>query len=312
MFTKPTALAITVDVQKWSDIQKSYPLIDRVVEQNGAISMRLERVLSLSEDLFLEDHKIDGVAYLPGVMGMEMMAEAFHVFTGGNEVKRFSQVEFSAPIKIFPGRDLPCAIVLKKCADGQVAAEIRSTFTNALGQAIGEERVHFTALLEGGEKNSLHKAVLLPKDTVVISEAEIYKRYFHGDTFKVMQGVSAIDGESTVGQFQKASEKYFKNRPMKRFYVDPMHIEFIFQSCGIFEMVNHSNFSLPWKLSALELFKDETNGIIYSVNKATKAGEEQTGYNSLVMDDEGHVKMKADEFVMVRKGGVREEDKFRI
>jgi NAD(P)-dependent dehydrogenase (short-subunit alcohol dehydrogenase family) len=311
VFTKPPTTSLPVSIQAWSDIQKHYPLIDRVVEQNTE-SMRLQRTLNLSEDLFLEDHKIDGVAYLPGVMGMEMMAEAFHLFTDGQEVRRFSQVEFRSPIKIYPGRSLPCNIVLKKCADGQVAAEIRSTFANALGQAIGEERVHFAANLEGGEKKSLHKAVILPKDTVVISEAEIYKRYFHGETFKVMQQVSAIDHESTVSQFQKASEHYFKTRPQGRFYVDPMHIEFVFQSCGIFEMVNHSNFSLPWKLSALELFADETRGIIYSVNQAKRNGEEQTGYNSLVVDDEGHVKIQVEDFVMVRKGSIREEDRFKV
>jgi hypothetical protein len=233
------------------------------------------------------------------------------LFTGGREVKRFSQVEFSSPIKVFPGRDLPCTILLKELPSKQIVAEIRSVFTNALGQAIGDERIHFTAILEGGEKNALREEMPLPKDSVIISDVEIYKRYFHGTTFRIMQGVSSIDKERTISRFHKASEHYFKSRPMERFWVDPLHIEFIFQSCGIFEMVMHSNFSLPWKLASLELFKDQTNGTIYSVNKAER-GDAQVRYNSIVLDDEGHVKMKADDFVMVRKAGVREEDKFSI
>ncbi|MGB9368069.1 MAG: SDR family NAD(P)-dependent oxidoreductase [Xanthobacteraceae bacterium] len=57
--------------------------IDNIVLHYPRLELVVETELSLGRDPYLGDHRIDGVAILPAVMGLEAMAQAAHALAGG-------------------------------------------------------------------------------------------------------------------------------------------------------------------------------------------------------------------------------------
>ena len=59
---------------------------------------------------FLNDHRIDATAVLPGVMGMEAFAELASLAAPGLRIAGIEQMEFLAPVKFY--RDQPRTLTL--------------------------------------------------------------------------------------------------------------------------------------------------------------------------------------------------------
>ena len=70
----------------------------------------IRRRLSLDANPFLDDHRIDGTAVLPGVMGVEAFAEAAAALVPGYRAAAIEDVDFLAPFKFY--RDEPRVITV--------------------------------------------------------------------------------------------------------------------------------------------------------------------------------------------------------
>ena len=147
---------------------------------------------------FLDDHRIEGIPVLPGVMGIEAFAEAAAALLPGWQVTALEDIELSAPFKFY--RDEPRTLELQVLArdpgNGALVADCRLVGRRSLPD--GEQRtVHFTGRavlareLPAAEEEPAPAAS--PEGDGVGSEA-IYRIYFHGPAYQVLDRAWRQDG----------------------------------------------------------------------------------------------------------------------
>ncbi len=71
----------------------------------------VETTLDPIQQPFLDDHRIDGIPVLPGVMGMEAFAEAARLLAPDHHVLAVEDVMFAAPLKFY--RDEPRTLTVQ-------------------------------------------------------------------------------------------------------------------------------------------------------------------------------------------------------
>ncbi|WP_338865758.1 beta-ketoacyl synthase N-terminal-like domain-containing protein [Myxococcus stipitatus] len=81
----------------------SFPLVGAVLERTED-TLSAVRELNLETDRYLSEHKVNGVAVLPGTFGMELMAEAALLLRPGFDVRGLEGVRYHQAAKVWEGR----------------------------------------------------------------------------------------------------------------------------------------------------------------------------------------------------------------
>ncbi len=122
------------------------PILGRVVGMGIHGGLVVETTLDPAAQPFLDHHRIDGTAVLPGVMGIEGFAELASLPLPGWRVAAVQDVRFLAPVKFY--RDEPRTLTLSAwfAPDGdELVAECRLTSLRQLvNQPEPQATTHFT------------------------------------------------------------------------------------------------------------------------------------------------------------------------
>jgi enediyne polyketide synthase len=132
--TRPPAASVivsgrlpTLDRAAWTPAGR-YRFAERVPTHTPGVELIAEAELSASTDVFLTDHRIDGLRVLPAVYALEAMAQAAHVLTGRRPAE-IADARFDRPV-IVPEEGTRtirlCALVRD---DGDVDVVLRSDET---------------------------------------------------------------------------------------------------------------------------------------------------------------------------------------
>ena len=126
-----------------------------------------------------------------------------------------------------------------------------------------------------------------------LPEDEIYKLYFHGPAFQVLEGVQR-DKDGLLG---KLSTKLppITSQPV---WLDtnPILIELCLQTAGIYEIGKTGALSLPQSIHKVRFYRRETNGVpIYAQVEAVQT-EEGLQFNSRVIDEKGRIYLELLEY----------------
>jgi acyl transferase domain-containing protein/acyl carrier protein len=249
--------------------------------------LRIETVLDPREQPFLDHHRIEGTAVLPGVMGIECFAEAAALLLPGWHVEEVEQIDFHAPFKFY--RDEPRALsvsaVLRPQAD-RIVADCRLTGARTLpGQAEPQVTLHFTArVCLGHAERRPEEHVAPPEDPGrSLDGAAIYRVYFHGPAFRVMERAWRSNGEA-VGQF--AASLPADHTPDDRaMLVGPRLIELCFQTASLMQMGTDGTLGLPLHVERVRVLREPTEqGRFYALVRPSAAG-----FEARVVDGEGRV-----------------------
>src|SRR5664279_2790347 len=89
------------------------PMVGEVRSMGVFGPLTVETALDPTVQGFLDDHRIDGVPVLPGVMGVEAFAEVATLMTPGWRAASIEDVTFIAPFKFY--RDEPRQITIEAC-----------------------------------------------------------------------------------------------------------------------------------------------------------------------------------------------------
>ena len=222
-------------------------------------SLAASKEFSMESDPYLADHSINGTPYVPGVMGLETFAEAATVLTGANP-KALTDVRFAVPIKLLRGR--PADVRVKGLVLGSGAgAEIRleSDFVSPKGLRLGQTRTHFkgTAAADAPSKWTLAMRPPLPKTRKYKADAAtIYKTYFHGPSFQVLDGILSVDKNSVLAVFKRPSAPLWKNGQQKLVF-HPLVFEALFQACGWRDIQFDRAMALPDAVGAAIVYDNE-------------------------------------------------------
>ena len=247
-----------------------FPFVDKVLALEEGKSLTVQSTLSVADHPFLGDHAIEGVPYHPGVMALEMFAEASLLLRPSTCLAGFESVEFGLPVKLLKGAMTVRIHAEYERSEGDlswISCRLVSDLTNSKGEVFGE-REHHTARVRIVEKSEdlwpfLQSEVDALPDIGVPPQGElaehptfIYRRYFHGPRFQshggVLRGVGdasmpGADGIALMRHQLPATDQFAQEREGEAILLEalPMLIEAGFQNAGLVAMESQGFSSLP-------------------------------------------------------------------
>ena len=209
--------------------------------------------LDPTEQPFLFDHRIDGVAVLPGVMGIEAMAAAAALPFPDLFVTAVEDVDFLAPLKFYRDEPRTLRIEVRYGLDGDdVIGECRIVGERLLaGQTEPQVTTHHTGRVRLSDRvpDPAGAEPTEPTDAAASDEA-VYAVYFHGPTYQVLDRAWASDGV-VGGAF--APDLPPNQEPADAALVTtPRLTELAFQTAGIWEIGNTGTMALPTHIDSIE------------------------------------------------------------
>ncbi len=266
------------------------PMIGKVVGMPLHGGLTVETTLDPTAQAFLHDHQIDGTPVLPGVMGVEAFAELATLLLPDWHVAAIEDVEFLAPFKFY--RNEPRVVTLSAVCwpDGDdIVVDCRLTGSRNLpNQPEPQVTTHFTGRvrLVSRSPEGIHASVPRPANGSSVTAHDIYRIYFHGPAYQVLQQVWR-DGATTVGLMAEALPDNHTPRQLAML-MTPRLIELCFQTASIWEIGTTGHMGLPLhidRVSALRI-PDASGGRLHAVvNSNTEAG----CFDAQVLDAHGNV-----------------------
>jgi acyl transferase domain-containing protein/NAD(P)-dependent dehydrogenase (short-subunit alcohol dehydrogenase family)/acyl carrier protein/3-hydroxymyristoyl/3-hydroxydecanoyl-(acyl carrier protein) dehydratase len=295
-----------------------YSLIDNILEFDGEALVAVKH-LDTGIDLYLNDHAIEGVPLLPGVMGVETFAQAAQLLFPKMHVQSIEDVDFKMPIKLLRGDPLDIRIKAKVVQDTKavkaVDVLIESDFFNPQGIKMGAPREHFSGRVVLGTKKpkppKSGKFDIKEKKNPKIGSKDVYDRFFHGPTFQVLGGVPELGEGASVGEFQEPVGDFFSNIDKPEFVSNPMYRESGFQSAGMYFLYQEGTMSLPFGIKKIEYFASPKDKMKSSRVVFKGQDGEITHFDVEILNDKGEVIDRMEDYQMIVTGKIPDDKKFK-
>jgi hypothetical protein len=259
--------------------------------------LSLETVLDPEKHPFLRDHTLNGIPVLPGVIGIEgFSVAARHIAStlasknAGFQVDHLEDIQFLAPFKFY--KNLPRHIQWKAQAVREknglvVYTKLESERERHNGQR--ERMLHFTGKVYLSQKplkpEISSQIPVWGKDTTIFAE-DIYKLYFHGPSFQVLESVQK-SGDLVLGRLAKNLPSATNNGSAS--ITTPLLVELCFQTAGLWEAGATGTMALPHSIGTLTIYPRKVNGepIFAEVTPFMEDGK--VSFDARVVDAKGHL-----------------------
>jgi NAD(P)-dependent dehydrogenase (short-subunit alcohol dehydrogenase family)/acyl carrier protein len=283
------------------------------------------REFVLSNDTFFDHHTKDGVPLFLGATGLEMMAEASSALNEGKwlyEVK-----DFSIPygIKLLQGKSKEIHVNAKRNADGSVDSELTSVFMKD-GKVIGQPTLHYRGRYSFSDKKPKAVKVELPALRKVKWDGELAKLLYHPkrlfmtELFQTVEDVIGMNDKTIVVKIHTTSKvPFFAHIDDPEFVIDPVIVDGLFQSGGLFEFLGSGDTILPYRIAKMTRYKEIDRYTEYTC-AATLIGRDDTektrAFDIDLIDKNGNLCLRVENFQMIAVGKPSAEDsivgKFKV
>jgi len=224
--------------------------------QSGPSAWRFAKTLDLVGDLYLDQHRLDGVPVLPFAIGLEYMAEAA-VAAGLEE----SDALELADVRLFQGlrlarEDLPIEIEVRA---EPVAAPERRRFDVTLAAADGAGKIAYRASVRAGEAavgETLPPPLVADAAMAAVAVDEAYRRWlFHGPLFQSIARIDALDrrGFDLVLAPSRAAD-FCPFAERGEWLIDPAVVDALFQGVLIWSRRVRDSATLPNRIGLIRRF----------------------------------------------------------
>jgi NAD(P)-dependent dehydrogenase (short-subunit alcohol dehydrogenase family) len=255
--------------------------------------LAVQTLLNPEQQPFLYDHQIEGTPVLPGVMGAEAFAELASLLAPDWAVADVEQVQFLLPFKFFHKQPaiLHFSAVGRPGPSGDVVVEgtLRSRVQPKPDRPV-VERVHFKAsvrLSRVRPSPPRPRPLAETGESRVVPRDEIYKLYFHGPAYKVLDQVRVATG-TAIGVM--AEQLPPDTAPaLAHLVMAPRLIELCFQTAGILEVARKDTLGLPTAMRSVTVYRppEEAKGRrLFAVVQINGHPDE---YDARVVDEIGNV-----------------------
>jgi acyl transferase domain-containing protein/NAD(P)-dependent dehydrogenase (short-subunit alcohol dehydrogenase family)/acyl carrier protein len=264
-------------------------MIGTVKSVNVQTGITVETTLDPVRQPFLHDHQIEGRPVLPGVMGLEAFAEAAQCLVPGWHVAALEDVNFLSPFKFYRNQGRPMTIeAAVHPQKNELLTDCRLIGSRPLpNQAEPQVTTHFTGMvrLTIQAPAAVKVPALGSPEGHVIEAADIYRLYFHGPAYQVLER-AWWDGHRMIGLLAKSLPPNHlpSDRPT---LIAPRWIELCFQTAGIWEMGVQGRMGLPQHIDGLSLSLPATAAAdtrLYAVVTPDNRG----GFDAEVVDTKGN------------------------
>jgi hypothetical protein len=256
----------------------------------------VKTTLDPREQPFLDHHRIDGIAVLPGVMGMEAFAEAARLLAPDHHVVAVEDVVFAAPLKFY--RDEPRTItvqaVLSPDGDGLVA-HARLIAERALaGQSQPQTTVHFTGTVRLARSAPAAERAkpAAAANGAVMSASQVYAFYFHAPAYQVVASAWRADDRSVAALADPLPDNH--RPPGLPLATAPRLFELCFQTAGLWQAGLEDRLALPAHVGSARVLRDpETaSGALHATARQIGPGR----FDCAVVDAAGQVIVRLDDY----------------
>lgn len=236
---------------------------------------------------FLDDHRIDGTAVLPGVMALEAFAETARLLVPDRHVVAIEDVDFLAPLKFYKDEAREVTIRAQLHLDGDdVLADCRMESQRQLpGSAEPQVTVHHRARVRVGSTppEAEHAPVPERHEEPVLRPEDIYRAYFHGPAYQVVNAAWRSDGGDAARLTPGLPANHVPaDAPT---VLDPRLVELCFQTAGLYEIGHDGRYALPLHIDRLSgKGRAAGTGEVYAT-----AVPGDAGFSCAVVDDAGDV-----------------------
>jgi hypothetical protein len=272
--------------------EKALPLPFDNVSFDLHQGMTAEIRLDPKVEPFLYDHAIDGIPVLPGVMGLETFAEAAWLLAPSLRVAALENVRFLAAMKYY--RHEPRSVIVRARpllgADGRVRVHMTLSSMQVVVGREPEEKLHFAGVvvLEQGQGQSARTAVDGAGPVGGIGHDDIYRVYFHGPAYRVLDRVEAAGPNQVIG-CMTAQLPLDTTDANHGSLVGPRLIELCFQTAGVWEIGKTGQLALPTAVDRVIVRNpSSTGGPLVAEVTADSTGD-TLSFSARVRDGEGRV-----------------------
>ncbi len=251
-----------------------HPVIEEVLEYRPGVSLLAQRTVDPARDPWILDHVIGGVPLLPGVVAVELMAEAAGLLYPDWHFAGVRDLRFHLAVKIL--KDRPVALrVRARSLDAPgghqraVAVRVESDFTSEAGVVLVRDRLHYEGLvLLAPRPPDPLRALPRPAPAgagEVTSGAAIYgagAMLPHGPRFRVLSELRMFEGTGAVGIVAPLDEAVALAIPAGgALATAPLAREAAFQTAGLWEAFQRGRFGVPHGCRSLEHFGRPPAGV---------------------------------------------------
>ena len=282
------------------------PMVGEVRTMGVFLPLRVDTVLDPAVQGFLDDHRIDGVPVMPGVMSIEAMAEVAALLAPGWRVASVEDVTFLAPFKFY--RDEARKITIEAClvADGsELVAHCRLLGTRTLtNQTEAQQTTHVTGRVRLARRleTAITTAPPMRSHGAGISAGAIYQVYFHGPAYQVLDS-SWRQGDRQIG-LMAAGLPANHQPPELALLTSPRLLELCLQTAGIRELGSTGRFGLPARIARVTFLETaDVAGRQYAV-----VGTGTDDFDAEVVDDAGSVRLRMEGYRTVALPGTISTD----
>ncbi len=265
------------------------PMLGEVVRASVHDGLVVRTTLDPTARPFLDHHRIDGTAVLPGVMGMEAFAEAARLLAPDRHVAAVENVDFRAPLKFYRDepRTLTVTALLRPDGDDLVAECRLSAERKVPGADQPQRTVHFTGSVRlTANPPALDASSVVPEGNSTLSPEQVYRLYFHGPAYQVV-GEAWQHGDGAAGRFAADLPPQVDGAVL----IGPRLVELCFQTVGLLEAGTDGHLALPMHVGAVRLkgCPEERAGLVATVRR-----DGNGGFDCIVHDDDGMPVLRLD------------------
>ena len=276
-------------------------MLQRVIRFTSEEGFEFESELDPQQEPFLRDHARNGIPLLPGVMGVEAFVEAAQVLSevladkaSGLALDYLDDVQFLAPLKFY--RNKPRRFTLKAQAmpeGGGLCVNVRLESVLTCFDRQAEPVLHFSGRvhLQPEVKGTLPKlsSPQWREDGMVTAE-EIYRLYFHGLAFQVLEGVQSAEG-GVLGKMNVQLPQLVSAD--KTLLTNPRALELALQTAGVWEVAATDTLALPSSIGWLKLYPEaQLDGLLIAEVQPGKGDDDALSFSARVVNASGNLALE--------------------
>jgi len=255
--------------------------------------LTVETTLDPTKQPFLFDHQINGTPVLPGVMGIEAMAETAKLLFPDRSVGAVENVSFLAPFKFYRNQARALTISAQYAIDGDdIVADCHLIGSRTLhGQSEPEITTHFTGrvrLVSKAPQGAKRKEAPKAESTIKVGASNVYQIYFHGPAYQVIDSAWK-SGNQIIGRFASSLPPNHVPADLP-LLVAPRFVELCFQTASLSGLVHQSRMGLPYGFQELKIVSSLENAPGAALLSIVDTHSDGT-YDAEVVDDKGKIYM---------------------
>ncbi|HEY7487157.1 MAG TPA: SDR family NAD(P)-dependent oxidoreductase, partial [Streptosporangiaceae bacterium] len=300
------------------------PMTGTVVTAGLHTGLVVQTTLDPKRQPFLNDHRIDGTAVLPGVMGIEAFAEVARLLAPGWAVASVENVEFLAPVKFY--RDEPRTLTVRAQIRPDLSSDRAALVADCTleaerllpGAAEPQRTTHFTGSVRLGHTPPKREhADPVREVAATVPREDVYAFYFHGPAYQVVSAAWRPDGGYGAADAQGAAAARMaddlpadRERTEPPAVLEPRLVELCFQTAGLEEAARYGRLALPHHVDRVTVLPHAAtpHGPIYAT-VAEHDGRSDCG----VVDAKGDVLVRVDGYRGIPvPGGLSDDIKAKL